>query len=290
MGRIKKSIFSMREIEMPLNPFLLAAAKSTLQKHAFVQPGGAAAADPTAPQPPPEAAPGGAPGAPPGAAAGMPPGGAPPAPGGDPAAAGGDPAAGPPMMGGFDPSQLPTMIQQAVQQAMASGGGAATPGKKGSGAGKEDAVARQLYLHNKVLVAMANAQGIQLSNDDILGPPPGTDVSAGIGGAAPGQDPNAAAAGQPDPNAQAQAQAQPAPQPQQMNFAPALAQKTAMEEFADQIGQPLAQMQFKPLHVDIPIMDALRMRTLEAGAGQQKLANTSSAAAALAELMQVMRT
>jgi len=192
------------------------------------------------------------------------------------------------MAGGFDLSQLPTMIQQAVQQAMA-GGGAGGGAKKGGGGGKEDAVAKQLYTHNRLLTAMANAQGIQLPNEDILGPPPGADLSSSIGTNMAGQDPNAAAQGQ-DPNAQAQGQPQPTPQPQPMNFAQSLVQKTAADIVADRIGSPRQQLDLVPLQVEIPVLDVIRMQAMEAAqSGQPKLASTSSAAAALHELLGLMK-
>jgi len=230
---------------MKLNPLLLELAKNNtgLRKAAFI-PAGQAGGDPAAGGAPP---PGGDPsqgGAPPsGGDPSM--GGAPPPgdpsgapPGGDPSGgAGGAPAGPPPEM----MMMIQQVVTQAVQQAMQQGGQPGMPGAAGAAGPKKskggDEVALQLYKTNTFLMAIItalNKAGVQVEipPEAMLGPPPGTDPSmAGAMGAnvqspgvaAPGADPNAA--GGQDPNAQ--------PQQQQMQFAPAIAPKTAADEDFD---------------------------------------------------------
>lgn len=218
-----------------LNPLLLDLAKTNagIRKAAFI-PAGQAGGDPSqggAPPPGGDPSQGGAP--PPGgdpSMGGAPPPGAPP--GGDPAAAGGAPPGPPPEMMGM----IQQVVTQAVQQAM-QGGQPGMPGAPGAAGPKKskggDEVALQLYKTNVFLMAIVrglikSGVEIEIPPEAMLGPPPGSDPAMagamganvqGMGGA-PGQDPNAAA-GQ-DPNAQ--------PQQQPMNFAPALAPKTAEDD------------------------------------------------------------
>lgn len=276
---------------MPVNPFLLdVARRSVMAKQAFIPAQGQPPADGSAPPQGGAPAPqGGAP-APQGGAP-APQGGAPapaPAPGGDPSQGGAPP------MGGPDPG-LMQMVQNAVQQHMATQGGGAGGAKRGGGgAGKHDETAHQLYKGNQLQVAIANALGVQIPNEAILGPPPGTDPSMLMAGGQPGQDPNAQAQAQPgqDPNAQAQPQAAPP-----INFMPSVAQqqpKMAMEEMADRMGTPINEPHLVPVMVPIPVLDMLKLQAADemaktaAANPKPNLRQTSSTAQAIRHLMEAM--
>lgn len=240
---------------MQLNPFLLQAAKLTIQKQAFVQPQGQQP-DPTAAQPPPGgAAPGQAvqdPSAPP---VGQPGGG--PDPQASPMGAPMPPtdtagAAMPPTGAGLDPNIM-TMINQAVQQAM---GGAGGPKKGGGSGGKNDELAHQLHQIAKIQIAMANQMGLQLPNETMLSPPPGTDMTgataqqmAQLGGG----DPNAGGAAQ--PGAEQGVAPEPPPTQQPTNFVPGLVPKMASEiaELASRIGTPIAMIHEPQVIIQVPI-------------------------------------
>ena len=161
--------FSMTTQFQTVNPALLGLARDSVSKFAkdggqekqgFVMGGDPAMAggDPMAGGAPP----GGDPMA----------GGAPP-PGGDPMAAGGaPPPGGDPMAGGGDPmAALQPMIQQAVQQAMASQGGGA------GGAPGEAAIKPKIDINievmqmKKLLAKLCDAMGVQIPAADMVATP-----------------------------------------------------------------------------------------------------------------------
>jgi hypothetical protein len=179
----------------------------------------------------------------------------------DPAAAGGAPPApgmpsaggAPPPPAGVDP-MLAGIIQQTVQMTMqnAQGLGGAGGPKKG---GKGDEAAMQMYKMNVMLMAIIgglNKMGadIQIPNEMMLGPPPGSDPTMAMQAAGavpqPGTDPNAAQGqGAQDPNA---------PQGQQpMNFMPALAPKQAAEdeEAVEPLGRAIDKIAEMPITAEV---------------------------------------
>jgi hypothetical protein len=185
-----------------------------------------------------------------------------------------------------------SMIQTAVQQHMAAqGGGAGGGAKRGGGSGKHDETAHQLYKGNQVQVAIANALGVQIPNEAILGPPPGTDPSMMMAGGQPGQDPNAQPQPGQDPNAQAQPQAAPP-----INFMPSVAQQQpkVAEEMADRMGTPINEPTLVPVMVPIPVLDMLKLQAAEsmekvaAATRTPNLRQTSSTAQALRHLMEAL--
>ncbi len=149
---------------MAINPFLLQQARQNvhqMHKSAFV-----AAGDPALGGDP--AAAGGAPPMDPAMA-----GGAPPM---DPAMAGGAPPMDPAMAGGAPPmdpmAAIMPMIQQAVQQAMASsGGGGSGPQTNGPGIKPKIDVNVEIMQMKKMLAKMMDAMGIHMPVADMVATP-----------------------------------------------------------------------------------------------------------------------
>lgn len=174
-----------------IDPVLLRMARQSVSrtKAAFVPAGGDPAAGGGMPPPPggdPAAVgmpPGMPPGPPPGdPAAGMPP---PPMPPADPAAGG---------MGGGTGLDLPTMISQAVQSALAAtgqtgGGAAGAPGAGGKSVKPDiNTVATDVFQIKKILFAIIRHMGIEMPPDILDGPNRDPQTGAPTAGTTGGSD------------------------------------------------------------------------------------------------------